>query len=387
MFGCISLSDMDICLVGFNSDIEELNIEYSMDGTLKKISFPPFPTSQYTEYANVFIKIFQIYIPDIVENTFMINHSPCKTMVEIMKKAYVKSKIVFTIHDLSWTSFCLGDVDKFKQIICGKECKSTISKQIFKLYEEERETFKLVDFIVCLSQDTFDLLLSHYHICPQKIFYIPNGISLQEEVCNNVTCKKELRKKYFIGENEKLILFVGRPTIQKGIYALFAALNGVLAMYPDCHLIIAGRISYNEMEKLMKISPSCASRISFLGLLNKECLKEWYIMSDIGVIPSYYEQCTYVGIEMMMYKLPVVASDGFGVQNMFHYNVNAEIAAIENREFGGEKYIQNLTKAIIHLLSHPEIKEKYREAGWNLFQQRFELKQMKKGYQRLFSML
>ena len=74
LFGCISLSDMDICLVGFNSDIEELNIEYSMDGTLKKISFPPFPTSQYTEYANVFIKIFQIYIPDIVENTFIIKY-------------------------------------------------------------------------------------------------------------------------------------------------------------------------------------------------------------------------------------------------------------------------------------------------------------------------
>ena len=196
--------------------------------------------------------------------------------------------------------------------------------------------------------------------------------------------RKRLREKYFISENEKLILFVGRPTLQKGIYVLLGAFSEVLKKHPNTHLIIAGTDTYGKMENLTKLYPYCAARISFLGLIEKEVLNEWYMMSDIGVISSYYEQCTYVGIEMMMHKLPVVASDGFGIKNMFQANVNAEVAPIGNRE-RGEEYIQHLADAIENLLANPNKGREFSEAGWRIYEQYYSIEQMKKNYQLLFS--
>ena len=50
------------------------------------------------------------------------------------------------------------------------------------------------------------------------------------------------------------------------------------------------------------------NKITFTGKLNKEDLYKLYQIADIGVLPSFHEQCSYVAIEMMMYGIPLVAS-------------------------------------------------------------------------------
>ena len=67
------------------------------------------------------------------------------------------------------------------------------------------------------------------------------------------------------------------------------------------------------------------------GSISRYELKNWYQIADIGILPSYAEQCSYVGLEMMAHKLPVVASDGFGIRCMFNHK-NAEIATIGRRD-------------------------------------------------------
>lgn len=376
---CVAQTNSDICLLSFNANMKELKVEYDDSHVLKRIVFPPFPTSQFTDYATIFIKIFRLYITDSAQNIFLINHSPCKKLVEALKETYAKSKIVFVIHDFSWTSAYMGDLNKYRQTIANRK----ENKQMIERYEEEKNTLELVDRIVCLSADAYNLLVKDYAICSEKIFHITNGLSFIQTDRTAVN-RKRLREKYFISENEKLILFVGRPTLQKGIYVLLGAFSEVLKKHPNTHLIIAGTDTYGKMENLTKLYPYCAARISFLGLIEKEVLNEWYMMSDIGVISSYYEQCTYVGIEMMMHKLPVVASDGFGIKNMFQANVNAEVALIGNRE-RGEEYIQHLADAIENLLANPNKGREFSEAGWRIYEQYYSIEQMKKNYQLLFS--
>lgn len=383
LLACAAQTDSDICLLSFNANVKELKVEFDESHALKRIIFPPFPTSQFTDYATIFIKIFRLYIIDSAQNIFLINHSPCKKLVEVLKGTYTKSKIIFIIHDFSWTSAYMGDLNKYRQTITERKEALTKNNQIIERYEEEKATYELVDCIVCLSMDAYDLLVKDYDVRPEKIFHIANGLSFIQ-TDRTAANKKRLREKYFISENEKLILFVGRLTIQKGIYALLGAFSEVLKTHPNTHLIIAGTDTYGKMENLSKLYPYCASRISFLGLIEKELLNEWYIMSDIGVISSYYEQCTYVGIEMMMHRLPVVASDGFGIKNMFQTNVNAEVAPIGNRE-KGEEYIQHLADAINKLLANPNMSRKYSEAGWNVYKQYYSIEQMRKNYQLLFS--
>ena len=81
-------------------------------------------------------------------------------------------------------------------------------------------------------------------------------------------------------------------------------------------------VGYNEESvscfkvHLSSVDIFFAFDLHYIGYLQKNELEKWYQLVDIGVLPSYSEQCSYTGIEMMMYSLPIVASDGFGVRIM-----------------------------------------------------------------------
>jgi len=98
-----------------------------------------------------------------------------------------------------------------------------------------------------------------------------------------------------------------------------------------------------------KLSKKFAAKVTYTGLNEKKEIRRWYQIADIGIIPSFSEQCSYVGIEMMMHGLPVVASDGFGVRNMFQDGVNAKVAKIGDRK-NPKHFISGLTVAILELL-------------------------------------
>ena len=206
---------------------------------------------------------------------------------------------------------------------------------------------------------------------------IPNGFRGKKNDIEHYN-KEELRKDLFISVDEKIILYVGRPTKQKGMYALLNAFHSVLRKKCNIRLVVIGSDNSNRIENLINVSSSFATHVSFLGLINKKELEKWYSVADIGVIPSYYEQCPYVGIEMMMHGLPVVASDGFGIRNMFQDEVNALIAPIG-------KFSCNLAKAIDKLLSSEELRRILGRNAQEIYRNYYSTEQMKKGYEALLS--
>ena len=83
--------------------------------------------------------------------------------------------------------------------------------------------------------------------------------------------------------------------------------------------------------------------------------------ADIGVLPSYTEQCSYVGLEMLAHRLPIVASDGFGMRCMFQEQANIRVAHIGNvKQLDG--YKSELVSSTLKLLYLKE-KEKQGELG------------------------
>jgi len=124
--------------------------------------------------------------------------------------------------------------------------------------------------------------------------------------------KKELRKKYGIQDNEKMIFFVGRLVTVKGIDKLVRSMPEVLGNYPDTKLVILG---IGDMYHSMK------SEAERLGIQDKiifrnEFISEkeriiHYAASDIVVLPSIYEPFGIVCTESMsMAKPTVVGASG-----------------------------------------------------------------------------
>lgn len=309
------------------------------------------------------------YIKNSSNSIFLINFSPTYQTALMLKEYFPSSKVIYVIHDFIWASFLLGDIDRFKRIVTGVE---THEKKdiIYKTYEDNIKSFRLVDNIVCLSEDTFDLLSSFYHIEPSKLTIIHNGMR------DRCECDKILKKN----SSSITLLAVGRVTRQKGMIDLIQSFEKVSNSFPNCHLVIAGKIEKGTLNALRK---HLNDKIHILGDISHQELYEWYQKADIGIVPSYYEQCSYVGIEMKMFGLPIVASNSFGVKNMFN-ETNARMVAVEGKS--SEEILCNISNSIIKILEMPvnQRKELARNSRKS-YETMYHINQMKNNYVNLIN--
>jgi len=69
-------------------------------------------------------------------------------------------------------------------------------------------------------------------------------------------------------------------------------------------------------------------KITFAGKVDKELLSVFYQISDVGVMASFHEQCSYVAIEMMAYGI-LVGTDTTGLKEMLEDECYISVEYIE----------------------------------------------------------
>ena len=116
--------------------------------------------------------------------------------------------------------------------------------------------------------------------------------------------------------------------------------------------------------------------------MNANELYKWYQIADIGIMPSYFEQCSYVGLEMMANGLPVVASDSFGVRCMFQHHVNALVAPMGNRN-NMANYQKQLTQCTIELIMNHSLRQKLRINSFRKIKEVYNLNNMHNAYKTI----
>ena len=320
--------------------------------------------------------LLKLYILNSPDNIFIQNFAPAYPLLRILKETFPLCKIVYVIHDFMWATYLMGDVEYFKKIIAGEmSCKN--DSLIFKLYKDGLNSFAISDKIICLSEDTFKLLVGTYFIAPSKIRLIPNGLK-----DSYVKYNPNIRQQYNILKDDKVILFVGRVCQQKGALDLLAAFKSIVSIIPNCWLMIAGSI---DNASISVIEDCVRTHILILGVLSKERLYDLYQMADIGIVTSYYEQCSYTGIEMQMFGLPIVASNSFGVRCMFK-DTNAIVYSIHRSDT--KSTIAELSDKIIKILTLPKANiEKLKNISRSQYESTYTHDKMKAKYKQMFSSL
>lgn len=377
-FYCLKRMEVAICLIVFNSIYREFTIKEK--GGIKTMYFPALRLSNLDSFPIIVCDFFRLYIDDSLDNVFCFNYSPCADLLQRIKKSHPLSKQIYIIHDLGWTLPFLGDLEKLNMMISNRNQGASQGrlKYLLSVFDEEKRMCDIVESIVCLSASTFEVLKTNYLIDEAKIHLIPNGRRGGGNNCIYER-KKILRKQAFINDNEKIILFVGRLTKAKGIYALLMSFREILKECSLARLVIAGAMPPDFELSLFN---DIAYRVTYTGHIGCRDLNNWYIMADIGVIPSYTEQCSYVGIEMMMHGLPIVASDGFGLRDMFHDGVNAVIATIGNRSNPAE-FSYHLSNALLKLLFSAELAREIGDTAKKCYRLYYTISKMQKGYKEL----
>jgi D-inositol-3-phosphate glycosyltransferase len=130
------------------------------------------------------------------------------------------------------------------------------------------------------------------------------------------------RQALGIGNDEKVILYVGRFDPRKGIETLVRAVGASKVRSTEkLRLIIgggsrAGQSDGFERDRIEGIvnELGLTSITQFPGRLCPADLPTYYGAADVSVVPSHYEPFGLVAIEAMACRIPVIASDVGGLQ-------------------------------------------------------------------------
>lgn len=381
-----------IALVSFNTECRYFSIRRR--NGIVCYDFPYFAEGAFVDLGGLAIPVLRQYVEDKKENVFFMNHSPCAGFLKTLRALFPKSKIVFTIHDQGWTAPLLGNADYLKALADSKyfvkikesSLRRIVNKETIKFvrkyFKDEQRMYKAVDAVICLSPNTQNLVETVYAIPTSKLHVIPNGID-PANVESNTINKAKARKDLNLSYTEKVFLFVGRAVKAKGIIALLKAFEHVSYQHPECRLVIVGECL--QMNEFAGLAPHACTRITYTGLVSKDELAQWYIAADFGVLPSYTEQCSYTGIEMMAYGLPVITTDGNGLADMFTDGVNAVVAPIGNVA-DVDSFVENTIIAIERdLRLSDEEKQDYIQKGLELVRTKYSAKRMRELYYYLLS--
>jgi glycosyltransferase len=376
---CMDSINIKITLVRLGSDENINEIRISNNKSLTTITIPFIYTPEYTIYHNGVCRIIRMYITDSKDLIFHFNYMDNDSLFYAIRKYYTTARYICTVHYLHWTEYLWGNNHLYHDIIKNRNLliNKKKHKEIINYYNKERKFLNALDAVICLSKDTYNLLENLYKVKCDKLHLILNGLEEKRLVVTKTAL--EIKRELNINNDKAILLFVGRVNVNKGIYPLLHSIKKLITNINNIHLVIIGDGGINEVVKHCK---DMCTNISFIGRQNQDELYRWYRVADIAIFPSYFEECSFVGIEMMMHGLPIVASDGYGVKNMFN-GQNAVIATIKD-PYGNYTFEENLAKKISLLLNNPEIAEMKKRQARETFLHKYTSISMQEGYERLF---
>lgn len=265
------------------------------------------------------------------------------------KAAIIARKEVFDIiHVHDWMTFQAGIVAKE---VSGKPLVIHIHNTAFdrsgghpgkREYEIEKEGFEKADKIIAISYHVRDRLIQQYGVCSDKIIVAHNGIDI-EEYCFKPS------ERYI--EN-KIVLYAGRVTLQKGPEYFIKAAAKICEIKDDVTFVLAG--GGDMLPRMIEL-------IARLKISDRFVITDWYNkqegeavmnMADVFVMPSVSEPFGLVPLEAMLQKTPTIISKQSGVSEILENTLKVDFWDVDE-----------LANKIVSVLDYDSLKNHLIEKG------------------------
>ena len=212
------------------------------------------------------------------------------------------------------------------------------------------ELKKASNGIIAVSKYNKDELVKR-GISPEKIEVLANGVPLKDF---DEWTKESARKKLNISMNEKIVLFVGRHSPEKGIDVLISAFKKLKK--ENTKLIIVGK---GEFTPLYKFLAGDSKNIIFTGVLSQKEIRPYYKAADVFVLSSVcFEAQGLTLMEAMAAGVPVISTKTGGSEELVKKG-NAGLI-VKPRDHTA------LKDAMEKLLKDPALRKKFGINGYNL---------------------
>ncbi|MEK7193108.1 MAG: glycosyltransferase family 4 protein, partial [Patescibacteria group bacterium] len=180
----------------------------------------------------------------------------------------------------------------------------------------EADGLSNADSIIAVSQYTKNIVCERYNIDDEKVSVVHNGYDSSEIAFTTNQSFDWLKKIGF-----KIVLFVGRITLQKGPEYFIRAAVRTLEHYPKVIFLVAGS---GDMEPAMireAARAGISERVLFSGFVRGEELASLYKSADLYVMPSVSEPFGITALEAAAAGVPVIISKQSGVSEVLKHAI------------------------------------------------------------------
>ncbi len=247
-----------------------------------------------------------------------------------------------------------------------------LKNKFFRIMQEF--VIKNAVYITVNSPAAKNELLKRFPHYKNKIKIIPMGIDTK------LFKKKELKKPVKYSKN-KLVLFVGRLSDQKGLQYLIDSMDYILQQEPKTKLLIIGEGAYKKTLNEKIISKSLQNNIEFLGALPHKDIAYYYNIADIFVMPSISNK---TGTEALGLTLLEAMSSGCAVIGTNVGGIPYIIKDGNNGLLVEQKNSNELAKAIITLLKDTKKSEKLAKNAAEFVRKKYSLGKVAKDFIKVY---
>lgn len=210
-----------------------------------------------------------------------------------------------------------------------------------QIYEIERRGMHGAIRCICVSQLTKNIIGLRYGVPAEKADVVYNGIEMGDSAWE---------PKATIKKGDKIVLFLGRITMQKGPEYFVAAAKRVLEKFDKVKFVMAG--SGDMITRVIELASEMGigHKVLFTGFLRGKDVERVFSMADVYVMPSVSEPFGIAPLEAIRHDVPVIISKNSGVAEVLSHALKVDFWDVDE-----------MANKIIAVLRHPPLSNTLRE--------------------------
>jgi len=210
-----------------------------------------------------------------------------------------------------------------------------------QVYDVERAGMHGADRVICVSYLTRGIVVTRYGVPPEKVEVVYNAVE--------APAARQMQMPT-IGRDEKIVLFLGRITMQKGPEYFLMAAKKVLQKYKKVRFVIAG--SGDLIGKTIELAADLGigRYVTFTGFLRGDDVARVFQMADLYVMPSVSEPFGIAPLEALSHNVPVIISKQSGVSEVLAHVLKVDFWDVDE-----------MANKILAVLRHPPLQRVLRQ--------------------------
>jgi glycogen(starch) synthase len=212
-----------------------------------------------------------------------------------------------------------------------------------QVYDIERAGMHGADCVICVSHLTRSIVLGRYGVPAEKVQVVYNAVDPPKGGDFDVTP---------IRRDEKIVLFLGRITMQKGPEYFLRAAKKVVEKYKKVRFVITGSGDLIGSAVELTAALSLGRYVTFTGFLRGDDVDRVFRMADLYVMPSVSEPFGIAPLEALSHNVPVIISKQSGVSEVLTHVLKVDFWDVDE-----------MANKILAVLRHPPLQRVLREQG------------------------